>query len=376
MFAVMQDLSGVSLNAKPFWQSLAFVQFTLYYRIYKIAEFCWGFYRLHDSSLLDFYYYPPDDFVEYVDIYSQDSNDAKLINALNDTCLPFFADSTSDPTTLLVFISRIDDGIVAECSQATAALRAKGVRLVLLALNPDLDTDLMTQLTGDRDTVQYWDPFVLTDPHDFQQWFDYTVGCPTEELFVPCGDQSGLQINLSFDVDQYWVPDYQRIRDFLTGDFFGGWTHPERITTYFYCTWGNHYYSRNSFTSYIDLISIIDDQYTNLMGSCKQEYFGDNAVNQVATAWNVMNGINYYRQAYVAFTGSLSDNDVDRINKASAFFHGPFTIVALNEEVKKNATNAGLNVIDWSDPTASAPAEWKQKFWAAFGCAGSPPNGR
>ncbi|KAI6233131.1 hypothetical protein M3Y99_00948600 [Aphelenchoides fujianensis] len=36
----------------------------------------------------------------------------------------------------------------------------------------------MAQLTGDRDTVQFWNPYWQAEPPDFQRWFDYTVGCP------------------------------------------------------------------------------------------------------------------------------------------------------------------------------------------------------
>ncbi|KAI6234216.1 hypothetical protein M3Y99_00829300 [Aphelenchoides fujianensis] len=304
-FAVMQDFS-VSLDSKRLWR-------TLYYRIYgQVGRFWWGYYDDDDSWIADYSGYTPDEFNRWLVKYWQASDNGNLIN------------------------------------QAAASLRAKSVRLVLVALNAWLDADLMAQLTEDRDTVQFWDSSAQAEPPNFERWFDYTVGCQAT-----------------------------RIKNFLLmSEFFDGWTHPERIALYFSCTSSSKlYYPPDSFTSYTDLASVIDDQYSNRRDSCGQGRVGY-AVYDYARWWNSQFGINYYRQAYVAFAGSCADDDISWIQELASWFHGPLTIVALNEGVITNATNAGFNVIDWSDPTASAPADWKRAFSAAFGCAGNPPTGR
>ncbi|KAI6241885.1 hypothetical protein M3Y99_00291100 [Aphelenchoides fujianensis] len=269
-FAVMQDRSGFSLNSVEFQASVDFVRKTLYEAYDQIEQFWYGYYAPKDSWIGNFSDYTPKQFDHWLDRrFDQDKYDAALIN------------------------------------QTAAVLRAKGVRLVLLALDLGLDADLMAQLAGDRDSVQFWDPLQQAEPPNFQRWFNYTVefGCFTKEALVPCADQGGLQINLLFDLNQ-------------------------------------------------------------------------DSISEDRAEWNPSYGINYYRQAYVAFAGSLTDEDVYWIQGASSEFHGPLTVVALNKDVKTTATKAGLNVIDWSDPTASAPVDWKRALWAAFGCAGSPPSGR
>ncbi|KAI6234203.1 hypothetical protein M3Y99_00827900 [Aphelenchoides fujianensis] len=243
----MQDLSGVSLSSVGFWESFAFVQRTLYYRIYgQVRRFWWGGYHNVYSWTFDFSDYTPDEFNQWLAGRGQDSDDANLITALNNTDLFSLADSTSGPITLLVFISRMNDSIVTQCYQAAANLRSKGLRLVLLALNSWLDGNLMVQLTGDRDTVQFWQPEYQAEPPNFQRWFDYTVGCQAT-----------------------------RVKNFLTSEFFDGWTHPERIALYFSCTSSSKlYYPPDSFTSYTDLASVIDDQYSNRRDSCGQGRVG------------------------------------------------------------------------------------------------------
>ncbi|KAI6221354.1 hypothetical protein M3Y99_01556200 [Aphelenchoides fujianensis] len=207
-FALIQDTSGVSLDAARFWESWAFGQRTLYYRIYgQVDYFYWGYYEIGELWADDFSDFTAEEFEKKLVGYLQSRNDANLISVFTNFDLD--VNSTNVPIVLVVFISRIEDGIVAQCSQAAADMRAKGVRLVLVALNPWLDAGLMAQLTGDRDTVQFWDPLYQAEPRDFQRWFDYTLGCQTDEPFVPCGNQGGLQINLVFDLDQNSVPDDQ-----------------------------------------------------------------------------------------------------------------------------------------------------------------------
>jgi hypothetical protein len=212
-------------------------------------------------------------------------------------------DSTSERITLLVFISRMDDDIVAECNQAAADLRAKSVRLVLLALNEWLDADLMAKLTGDRNTVQFWDSWEQAEPPDFRRWFDYTVGCQAtvsehsnfqkvHELIIGAvrsvrkPKRASNQFSFRPRPRQRSQrpsggifsprttdrrPCLQRINDFLTSEFFDGWTHPERIVLYFSCISSRQfYYSPDSFTRYTDLASVIYDYYNDQRRSCEQ----------------------------------------------------------------------------------------------------------
>ncbi|KAI6219862.1 hypothetical protein M3Y99_01633700 [Aphelenchoides fujianensis] len=276
----------------------------------------------------------------------------------------------------------MNESIVAECKEAAAVLQAKGVRLVFLSLTYDLDAQLMVELTGSNDTVQFRDPYWQAGPRDVQRWFNYTIGCPTEEPFVPCGDNGGLQINLFFYLNKDTIKKeqlevvltqyrssalLQTIKNFLTDEFFDGWTHAERISLVFSCAKGKGRVPPDTFANYKDLTSAIEHAYSDAPDSCSQGgYIGRN-ISSAAVYFLRGYGINYYRQAYVAFASTLNDEDVKNIRKTSPFIHGPLTIVALNGGVKTNATNAGLNVIDWSDPNKSAPDGWKQKCWAAFG---------
>ncbi|KAI6228733.1 hypothetical protein M3Y99_01193300 [Aphelenchoides fujianensis] len=326
-FAIMQDTSGKALDIDLYWTSLKFVRYTLYPRIYQeIDHFWWGYYGSADSWMGDFSNDTPAEVNQTLAGYAQNKDDANLIQALTNPELLSLVDAASGQITLVVFVSGMSDDIVKECEPAAAALQAKNVRLVLVAVarynRPNLE--LMAKLTRDRDAVQFWDSSRQPEPRNFKRWFDYTVGCPNEEPFVPCADRSGIQINLILQLDHKSVSRAE-------------------AEVCFVCS--------------------------SLSTACRRDVY------DVAGYWNDVHGIGYYRQAYVAFAGNLNKWDLDDLRLAKFRFRGPFAIVALNAAVKTAAAEAGYDVIDWSDPTASAPDDWKRAFWAAFGCAGSPPTG-
>ncbi|KAI6221941.1 hypothetical protein M3Y99_01520400 [Aphelenchoides fujianensis] len=278
--AIMQDTSGKALDIDLYWTSLKFVRYTLYPRIYQeIDRFWWGYYGAADPWMGDFSNDTPAEVNQTLAGYEQHKDDANLIQALTNSELLSLVDSTSGHITLVVFVSRMNDDIVKECEQAAAALQAKNVRLVLVAVarykQPNLD--VMAKLTRDRDAVQYWDSSRQAEPRNFQRWFDYTVGCPNEEPFVPCADRSGLQINLILQLDQKSVSKAQaeRLRNFLTGEFFDGWTHPERLAFSFYCSnKTDRRYAPDNFTNFTDLTSVIERQCAEPRGLCYQGQFG------------------------------------------------------------------------------------------------------